>query len=143
MALRVRVPQHGAGFQGNLFYRPSATSAAGGWLTEVGSATLQSVLDETIADDADYIRSTTNPNLDLCKIAMTVASATRYEAQPVVVSYRCRKQGGAVIDLRVRLLEGTTERRLCAHSASTPASVTANHTLRSGDVAVITDCHNL
>jgi hypothetical protein len=143
MALRIRVPSvHYVAAAGGLFFRPTATTSAGTWTNELGGATLHTSIDETSASDADYIQSVNSPNLDICKIAMTTTGGVD-TAEDVFVRYRYRKQGGEVIDLRVRLLEGTTERASWTHSAITTSYVTAEQTLTAPEKAAVTDWSNL
>jgi hypothetical protein len=127
---------------GGLFFRPTSTTSAGTWLTDTGGSNLHTVIDETSAGDSDYIKSSTSPNLDVCKIAFTKTGGVD-TAEDVVVRYRYRKQGGETIDLRVRLLEGTTERALWTHSAITTSFVTAAQTLTAPEKASVTDWDNV
>lgn len=124
--------------------RPDSTSAAGSWLTQAGSANLHLVLDEGSADDADYIISSSNPVADVCKIG--VGNFSGFTPSGFIVRYRYKKietGGAATINLRVRLLEGSTSRASVTHSGISTSFVDGVMTLTSVEAASITDTTNL
>jgi len=94
------------------YARPTATVAAGSW-TRGGtdSGTLQGQIDETVADDADWIQSSLDPATDLTKIRLSGVQDPLVGTGHVV-RYRYRKNatGGSQINLVVRLYraDGTT-----------------------------------
>lgn len=52
------------------FARPTSDISAGGWTPSTG-ADLYAMLDETVADDADYIQSATTPTNDTAELALS------------------------------------------------------------------------
>lgn len=123
--------------------RPDADNTDGSWTTDSGGTTLFAALDETVADDADYIQSALRPSNDLCKIGLSDPSGTMTE--PMKVRYRYKKDlaGDGSIELRVRLLQGTTQITSWTHSNIAASFVTAEQTLSSGEFASITDFTDL
>jgi hypothetical protein len=93
----------------NLSYylSPDADNVDGGWTNESGGTTLYASIDEHLApNDADYIRSSNNPNNDVCRVSLGNPSVT--PTQPFEISYRYGKSGTAQIDITVTLKQGTT-----------------------------------
>lgn len=107
-----------------------------------GTAALYEAINETSYNDADYIQSAANPSNDLCKIALGDPSVTA--GQPMVVRYRIGKSHAAgVLDLRVRLLQGTTEIASWTETNIAQSYTTVERTLSSGEFAAISDFTDL
>jgi hypothetical protein len=89
---------------------PSADDTDGNWTNKAGSATdIYADMDEDRADDdTTYAESGDSPNLDILKVKIATASDPS-TGDSHYVHARYRQQGGETIDLRVRLLEDTTE----------------------------------
>lgn len=124
--------------------RPDSTSSAGGWLTNTGGSNLHTAIDEGSADDSDYIISASNPTADVCKIGLsdfTNFIATGYIGH--VRYYKLESGGSATINLRVRVLEGSTARASWTFSNIGTSAVTAELSLSSSEAASITDATNL
>jgi hypothetical protein len=130
-----------AEIQGDLFLRPESTDSAGGWLTELGGTDLHNSIDDVTIDDADYIRSESDPVLDLCVVKLSAGSVD--VAKDVRVKYRYKKDGSATIDLRVRLLEGVTERAAWTHTGIATDFVIASQTLSLVEAESVTDWSNV
>jgi Concanavalin A-like lectin/glucanases superfamily len=123
------------------FMRPDADDTDGTWTDQSGGTSLFAAIDETVVDDADYIQSVQAPVNDLCKIRISDPSVA--PGQPFKVRYRYKKTGTAAIDLRVRLLEGTTVIATWTHSDIGTDFLTTTQTLSGGEFASITDFNNL
>lgn len=133
----------GAGYAVVSVMRPDATSAAGNWLTDSGGSNLHTALDEESADDNDYIISAAAPTNDVAKISL--GNLAGVSPTTLTVRYRYRRSGSNPdqIDLRVRLLEGTTERASWLHTNIGTSIVQAAQTLTTSEFAAITDLDNL
>lgn len=140
--LRMRVPLLSDTSVVVIFLRPDADSVDGGWTNESGGTTLFSSIDETTANDTDYIQSATNPASDICKISLGDTAVPLIA--PVYVRYRYKKDNaGQTMALTVRLLEGTTQIASWTHTNISTSFVTAEQTLTTGELAAITDFNNL
>lgn len=99
-------------------------------------------IDESSIDDADYIISGEDPVNDVCKIRLSNPSIT--PAEPFKVRYRYIKQGVVgSLELRVRLLQGTTEIVSWTHSNIAEAYAAHTQTLTTGQFGNITDFNDL
>jgi hypothetical protein len=125
--------------------RPDATSAAGGWLNNLGGSDLHTGVNEAGSPiGSSYIISGANPVADTCKLGLsnfvsfTPSSLTfRYEY------YKYETGGTGTLNLRARLLEGTTERGTWTHSNVATGSVIAQQTVSGASFTAITDLDNL
>lgn len=124
-----------------LYLLPDADSIDGGWTNEADGTTLAPSIDEMVADDIDYIKSSASPVSDICKIGLSDPLAA--PAQPFVVLYRYRKAGTAQVDLGVRLLEGTTEIAAWSHTNISGSFVNGEQALTAPQFAAIGDFNNL
>jgi len=125
-----------------LFLRPDGDSSIGGWTNEVGSTSnLFQSIDETSFNDADYIQSSVNPNVDIVKISLSnpAAGAT----SPIKVRYRYKANVAAPIDLTVRLLQGVTQIASWSHVGVSTTFTTAEQTLSAPEVASISNFSDL
>lgn len=112
--------------------------------TEVGSPTeLWPMIDEVVADDADYIQSVLTPTNDTCEVLLTSLSDPIIHTGHIV-RYRYNKQFDAgQIDLTVKLMQGGTEIASWSHSDISVTLVTAEQTLTGAQVNAITDYTDL
>lgn len=124
-----------------LYLRPDADSIDGSWTNELGGTTLFSSIDESVADDADYIQSSALPSMDVAKIGLSNPSAR--VTSPVKVRYRYKKDSAAAADLTVRLLQGATQIASWTHSGISSSFVTTEQTLSGPEFASITDFDDL
>lgn len=123
---------------------PSADVTDGSWTDQAGGTSLFDAINETVADDADYIKSSdlTPGNSDACEIAL--GSVT----DPVssighVISYRYRAQGTDPMNLVVTLLQGATSIAAWTHTSVGSSFVTATQTLSGGEADAITNYADL
>lgn len=125
---------------------PASDISAGAWTTESGGTTnLYQSIDETTANDADYIQSPLAPNASAAEIKF--ASLT----DPAVdyghlIQYRYFKPiavGDRRIDLVVRLKCGATEIANWVHRDIPKTPVDATQTLTDSQAAAITDYTNM
>jgi hypothetical protein len=98
-------------------------------------------LDETTPNDEDYIISSDRPASDVCTFSLSNPSGGI--AEPMAVIYRFRKQGTDPMDLRVRLLQGTTEIAAWTHLNVANDNLTVEQFLTGAQFAAITDPTNL
>jgi hypothetical protein len=125
------------------YLRPNADDSAGAWTTETGATTnLYQSIDETSANDSDYIRSPVNPTQSACKFALPGPSVP--PKRPFTIRYRYEKdQPTGTMSLRARLLCGTTVIATWTESNISDTWTTTEHSLTSGEFAAITDFNDL
>lgn len=123
------------------YLRPDADDTDGSWTDQSGGTTLYAAIDETDADDADYIRSVASPSADACKIRLSNPASA--PAEPLRVRYRFRKGGDETIDLVVRLYEGAGIIATWTHTDISNSFVTETQTLSGAEFASITDFDDL
>lgn len=120
--------------------RPDATNAAGNWLTNAASATLHPAVDETSVDDADYIISGANPTNDVCNLGLSDFSLFTASGYDVVYRYKKQESGGTgTMNLRIRLMEGTTPIASATHNGISTSFVTGTFRLSDAEYAAISD----
>lgn len=124
-----------------LYLRPDADSIDGGWTNELGGTSLFASIDETVANDTDYIQSIANPSLDIAKISLSNPSTG--VTSPVKLRYRYKKSADAPADLTVRLLQGSTEIAAWSHTGISASFVTTEQTLTAPQLAAISDFNDL
>src|SRR3954468_16329145 len=124
-----------------LYLRPDADSIDGGWTNELGGTSLFSSIDETSADDSDYIRSSINPVADIAKISLGNPSGG--VGAPAKIRYRYKKDSTTTVNLTVRLLQGVTEIASWTHTGISSSYVTTEQTLTAPQLASITDFTDL
>lgn len=124
-----------------VFLRPDADSSTGTWVNEAAAATLFSSINETVADDLNYIQSADNPVNDTCKIRFSNPGAV--VALPMTIRFRYKKTGTGTLDLRVRLLEGVTAIATSSLSNIGDTFVDGSLSVSAGEFATITDFDNL
>jgi len=117
------------------YARPISDVSAGGWTASTGSD-LFAMLDETSANDSDYITSTT---ASTCEVALGSLSDPALSTGHIV-RYRISATGGGII---VRLRQGTTTIATWTHDPAPASLTTYSQTLSSGEADSITDYANL
>ena len=113
------------------YARPTSDVSAGTWTASTGSD-LFAMLDETAADDGDYITSTT---ASTCEVALGSLSDPALSTGHIV-RYRISATGGGIT---VRLREGTTTIASWTHDPAPASLTTYSQTLSSGEADSITD----
>ena len=126
------------------YARPDADSADGGWSNQAGSQTnLYASIDETIADDADYISSSPGNNNDIVKLSLSDVSSV---SNPTIVRYRYKKNAGgdlAPVNMQATLLQGSTVIAQWQHNDIGTSYTLAEQSLTSGQFSAISDLTNL
>lgn len=124
------------------YLAPDADVSDGTWTDQAGGTNLFAAIDEAAASDADYIQSSVSPTNDVCEVSLSNPGET--PAQPAKVRYRYWRTGAAgSMELRVRLLQGTTQIASWTHSAIGTSPVSAVQTLSGSEFAAITDFSDL
>ena len=114
----------------------------GSWTNELGGTILYTSIDESVADDADYIQSSINPVNDLVRIQLS--NPATGVAQPVKLKYRYKKNDSpTAANLTARLKQGAVEIAAWTHTDISSSFVTATQTLTEPQFAAITDFTNL
>lgn len=128
------------------YARPDSDVSRGSWTTDSGAtANLWDSINETPANDSDYVRSSQSPgSADILTLTLTdvgdPASSTGHK-----VRYRYGKDlsSGDRIDLTVRLMQGTTQIAAWTHTNIGTTLTDAEQTLSSGEADAITDYNDL
>lgn len=120
--------------------RPNTDTSAGSWT--VGP--LYDKIDETVADDADFMTSPANPQTAACKIKLANASDPG-KSNSHVVRYRFQKNssGGQVLSLTVRLLQGNTTIASTTHTNVANGFTLGTFTLSGAEADSITNYADL
>jgi len=113
------------------YARPVSDVSAGGWTASTGSD-LFAMLDETTADDADYITTT---SATTCEVALGSLSDPAVSTGHIV-RYRISGDAGGII---VRLREGGTTIASWTHNPAPASLTTYEQTLSSGEANSITN----
>lgn len=123
---------------------PNGDISDGGWSGHDGGSQLWTYINESVANDVDYVRSPVVPSGEIFRVAFTNPIASVVPAAPVVVRYRLGKtNAGAVINFTVRLFAGATEVVEWTHLDVPSAFATHTHTLSGGQIALISDFDEL
>jgi len=120
---------------------PDADDNDGSWLNEVGGTTLVPSIDEMVPNNSDYIISSVEPISDIARVRLSDPSGAIQ--QPMSVFYRCGTQGTGSINLKVRLMQGTTQIAEWTHFPCPSAPTTVEQVLTSPQFTSITDPTNL
>jgi hypothetical protein len=126
------------------YARPASTVTIGTWTDQAGGTTnIHTTLDETSADDADYVRSVLSPAGAAYETALSSipdpASSTTH-----VLRYRLRKEAaGNAMAVAVALMEGATQRAAWTESDIGTAWATVERTLTGGEADSITNYADL
>lgn len=130
------------------FGRPSSDVTDGGWLTHLNSATdLYDQINESVADDSDYIKSSTiGPSSDdtVEILLSTLNDPGRNDLHKI--RYRYRKtivDLSPTMDLTVSLIENTTIIASWSHTNVGTDWEEAEQTLSEAEADSITDYSNL
>ena len=123
------------------YLAPDADSSDGSWIDKSGGTSLFASIDELSVDDTDFIISSINPSSDTCKIRLSDPGVT--PDQPFIVQYRYKKTGSQTIDLRIRLLQATTEIASWTQAGISETYTTGEQTLSGAQFAAITDFNDL
>jgi hypothetical protein len=127
------------------YARPASTVSLGTWTDQAGGTTnIHTTLDETSADDADYVRSQASPTganpyeTALGSLTDPATSANH------ILRYRLRKEAtGNAVALAVALYEGATQRATWTESNIGTAWSTVERTLTGGEADSITNYADL
>jgi len=119
--------------------QPTSDISVGAWTTQTGATTnLFAVVDEVIADDADYIRSEQDPNSSPVTLAFESLDAPISGTR--TLRYRYWKDiSGAQVDLVVDLMEGASVVQTWTHNDITTIPTLAEQTITNA----ISDYSNL
>jgi hypothetical protein len=130
------------------FARPTADTSIGTYTDQAGgTSSIYATLDETVADDADYIKSVSAPSNApyVCKLG-TIEDPLSSTGHVVRYRYAKNAAGGAQIDLTAQLRQGYTNEgspgTLIAewtHTNISDSFTTAAQTLTGGQADSITD----
>lgn len=116
------------------YLRPTGVDVAGGWTDNTGGLALDDALDETVQNDADYIRSSLSPVDDICRINLGAVDAVIDGTKSVRVGYAI---AGAGITFTVRLKQSTTLITAWSHSGLTSVPTLFTQTLTSEERTAI------
>ena len=122
---------------------PTSDISAGAWTTEVGgTSNLYASVDETSANDADYIQSEAAPAASAVqvKFASMTDPAVSYGHY---ITYRIQKTGTGQINMVVRLKQNTTTIASWSHTNVDSAVTEYTQTLSSAEADSITDYTDL
>jgi len=124
--------------------RPTTDTSLGGWTDQAdGTSSIYTAIDETTASDSDFVQSPNNPSTSIYKFKIGTISDPGIHANNIV-AYRYRKpEAVGTVNLKVRLIEGTTTRKEWTHSNIGTSWTTQEQTLTEGEAATITDYSNL
>ena len=127
---------------GIAYLRPDADDTDGGWTNELDGSVLFSSIDEAApADDNDYIKSSTGPFPDVCKVRLSNPSSL--VATPAKVRIRYKKSGTDEINLVVQLKQGATEIAQWSYVNIPNTFTTAEEVLTTAQFNAITDFNDL
>jgi len=123
------------------FARPNADDVRTGWTEDDGvTTTIFDQIDETVADDLDYIKTAAPPGANeyeagLSSVTDPVSSTGH------IMRWRRQKDasGGAQINLTVRLLEGVTQITSQSDANIPSAWATSSYTLSGAEADAITN----
>ena len=123
------------------YARPSSDIATNGWTSSLGGA-LYAALDETAADDADYIYSPNNPTTEQFEVRLSVADDPLSSSNHTIT---VRLQAiGADTNFDLNLVQNTTVLDSWTENVSVAAGVVERSRTLSAAVAdSITDYGNL
>lgn len=124
------------------YLRPDADFSTGTWTPSVGSD-LFAMIDETVVDDADFIRSADNPANDTTIVTLSDPTVGKRLKDPFTVRYRYKKHDTGTISITVTLRQGSTQIAQWVHSSPTTSFQTASQTITGSEYAAITDWTNL
>lgn len=127
----------------SLLISPTSDITVGAWTTEIGGTTnLYTSVDETSANDADYIQSEAAPAASAVqvKFASMTDPAVSYGHY---ITYRIQKTGTGQINMVARLKQGATTIASWSHTNVDSAVTEYTQTLSSAEADSITDYTDL
>jgi hypothetical protein len=126
------------------FGRPEADISAGTWTKEDNSGTdLWQAIDETSANDSDYVKSALAPSADTFEVRLSDLSDP-LSTNEHIVRTRIGKSASGTIDLVVSLRQGaSTEIAAWTYPNIAEAATTIEETLTEGQRDAITDWADL
>lgn len=127
------------------YARPSSDVSIGAWTTDTGSiSNLYAAIDETSANDADFIRSEGSPVASVCTIALSSVTDP-VSSSGHIHRYRYAKDvaDSGRIDLTVRLLQDATLIATWTHTDISTTPTTAVQTLSGAEADSVTDYADL
>jgi hypothetical protein len=124
--------------------RPDSTSSTGNWRNDTGGTDLHTPLSETGSPiGSSYIISGVNPVADTCKVGLSNFVSHTPTGEVVRYEYYKQQSGGTgTVNLRVRVLEGSTERASWTHNDISTTSTIAQQSLSSVEFSAISDRDN-
>lgn len=127
------------------YARPASDISIGAWTTETGSASnLFASIDETTANDADFIRSNGSPRNSVCIIGLSgVTDPVSSTGHAYRYRYAKDVANSGRIDLTVRLRQGATLIAEWTHTDISTTLTTASQTLSGAEADSITDYNAL
>lgn len=126
--------------------RPDADSVDGNWTRETGSnVDLFASLDETTADDGDYIQSGASPVADICRIGLSDPGGMVDSTGTHTLRYRLKADtANETLDVTVRLMQGaSTEIASWSHAGISTTETTHTQVLTAPQIALITNYQDL
>jgi hypothetical protein len=127
----------------------SADSVDGTWTDQDGGTNLAAAIDETVANNADYIRSGLSPSNSGCRVKLQAGANPSIDTNHDIF-WRVGKLGSQTIDMTVKLYQGGGNVQgagtLIASFDRTNVSTTItqyDETLSEGQAATITDYTDL
>lgn len=123
------------------YMRPDADVSDGLWTDQDGGSSLFAAVDEDPRSSADYIKSSSAPSADICRLRLSDPGSL--PAVPFEVQYEYHKQGSGSIDLAVRLMQGATEIAAWDHTGISESETVATQELTAPQFAAITDFNAL
>jgi hypothetical protein len=121
--------------------RPSADITLGGWTNDSGVASLYPSLNEASRNDATYIRSASNPSNDTSEVRLDPSSILSDGTVKIALGKGVNNT--IVIDMRVALVQGTTEIAAWNYPNVAYGVVLKTETLTGPQRASITDFTDL
>ncbi len=135
------------------FARPSVDTTRDNWEEDDGTTVnIFDQIDESVADDADYIRTVLTPTNDVYVTKLTTLEDPLSSINHIVrFRYRKSAAGGDAIDLTVQLRQGYTNEGSPGTLIATVATLTnitdvwtlVTYTLSGGEADAITDYTDL
>lgn len=128
------------------FARPSADTVRSGWTDQAGgTTTIYTSIDESVANDGDYIKTAAPPGSNEFETLLTSVTDP-VSSSGHVMRWRRRKQppsGSTDINLTVRLLQGAVEIVSRPDNAIPGSYADTSYTLSAGEADAITDYGDL
>lgn len=128
------------------FARPSADTVRTGWTDQAaGTTNIYTTIDESVASDADYIKTATPPGTNEFETLLTTVTDPLSNTGHVM-RWRRRKQpasGSNDVNITVRLLVSTTQITSQADNVIPGTFTDTSYTLSAGEADAITNYADL